>query len=46
MLALRRRRGKWAEITVRETESYTTRLFPGFVLDLAVVFAAADAARV
>jgi hypothetical protein len=30
---------------VRETEAYSTRLLPDFTLDLAAVFAAADAAQ-
>jgi Uma2 family endonuclease len=45
MLVLRRRPGKWSPKTVRETETYVTRLLPGFSLHVAAVFAAADAAR-
>jgi len=42
---LRRHRRKWAEKTVKESETYSTRLLPGFVLELAPIFAAADAAQ-
>jgi Uma2 family endonuclease len=45
MLVLRRQRGKWAERIVQENECYSTRLLPGFGLELAPVFAAADAAQ-
>lgn len=42
MLALRRRGGRWTERIVRCGEGYPTRLLPGFELDLATVFQAAD----
>src|SRR5205823_9504071 len=44
MWVLRRQRRKWAEKRVKETETYSTRLLPCFVLELAPIFAAADAA--
>jgi len=41
MLALRRVRGKWVERFL-ESGTYTTKLLPGFTLDIGVIF---DAAR-
>jgi Uma2 family endonuclease len=41
MLILRRRGGRWAERGVKSSETYKTRLLPGFELDLAALFAAA-----
>ena len=42
MLALTRWRGQWRETVVRPTsKKYTTRVLPGFALDLKRVFAAA-----
>jgi Uma2 family endonuclease len=43
MLVLRRRRGRWAEQTVRPPEVYRTRLLPGLEFACAAVFEAADA---
>jgi Uma2 family endonuclease len=42
MSVLRRVAGKWRRRVVRPPEKYTTRLLPGFELDIADVFAAAD----
>jgi Uma2 family endonuclease len=44
MLALCRYRGQWRETTLTSVDTYETRLLPGFRLDLAKVFAAADKA--
>src|SRR5438094_8801150 len=46
MLVLRRGRKKWSEQIVKEDETYTTKLLPGFALDLAAVFARSEARRV
>jgi Uma2 family endonuclease len=43
MLVHRRQRTKWSQRTVGESETYSTRLLPGFSLDLAAVFTAAQA---
>jgi hypothetical protein len=43
-LVLRRSRGLWVGRVVRPGEVYRTRLLPGFELDCATVFAAANAA--
>jgi Uma2 family endonuclease len=44
LLVLRRSRGQWVERVLRPPEVYRTRLLPGLELDLAAVFATADAA--
>jgi Uma2 family endonuclease len=44
VVALRRGRAKWSDKLIAEDGTYTTRFLPGFVLHLAPVFAAADAA--
>jgi Uma2 family endonuclease len=43
VLVLRRRGGQWTERVVRPPQTCTTRLLPGFELDCAAVFEAADA---
>jgi Uma2 family endonuclease len=45
LTVLRRGRGKWTEKAVAEDGSYTSRLLPGFTLNLAPVFAAMDDVR-
>lgn len=45
LLALRRHGGRWREKVIRPPEKYTTKLLPGFELDLAAVFAAAASGR-
>jgi Uma2 family endonuclease len=42
MLALRRSGNRWRDLVVRPPDKYTTRLLPGFELDLVTVFKAAD----
>lgn len=44
VLVLRRRGGKWVEKTLGPTETYCTRLLPGFEFRCASVFEAADSA--
>ena len=43
VLALHRRGGRWARQVVAEQEHFRSKTLPGFVLDVAAVFAAADA---
>jgi Uma2 family endonuclease len=38
MLVLRRSRGRWSERAVRPPDTYGTRILPGFVLDVGLVF--------
>lgn len=44
MTAMRRSGGRWAERVITPPETVKSRLLPGFELDLAAVFAAAQAA--
>jgi Uma2 family endonuclease len=42
LLALRRSGNRWRDVVVRPPDKYTTRLLPGFELDVAAVFKAAN----
>ncbi|MGE3808888.1 MAG: Uma2 family endonuclease [Gemmataceae bacterium] len=44
VLVLRRRGQQWTERVVAEKERYTTKSLPGFKLDVAAIFRAADRA--
>ncbi len=41
-LVLRRQGNRWRPRTIHASETYTTRLLPGFELDVAAIFEAAD----